>query len=121
MGAALSGVCSCFGFGPAFVAVSLRLSGQGGVGSFSRRRPCLAEFVEWFASRAFSQSKLTKCIPSQAKISQRWKSCCRGSPGAVVSLTQQVPGVWLSLCLGRVLFSCFLEWRVGDEKVSEQG
>lgn len=43
------------------------------------------------ASRAFSQSKLTKCSSSQAKISQRWKSCCRGSPGAGVSLTQQVP------------------------------
>lgn len=58
-----------------------------------------------FASRTFSQSKLTKCFSSQAKISQRWKNWCRGSPGAVVSLTQQVPDVWLSLCLGRALFS----------------
>lgn len=57
-----------------------------------------------FASRAFSESKLTKRFSGQAKISQRWKSCCRGSPGAGVFLTQQVPDVWLSLCLGRALF-----------------
>lgn len=63
-----------------------------------------------FASRAFSQSKLTKCFSSQAKISQRWKSWCTGSPGAVVSLTQQVPDVWLSLCHGKALFSGIGGW-----------
>lgn len=106
VGVALSGVCSCFGFSPTFVTVSLRLfwAGRCRLLFSAPAMPGRVCEVVAFASRAFSQSKLTKCISSQAKISQRWKSCCRGSPGAVVSLTQQVPHVWLFLCLGRVLF-----------------
>lgn len=69
----LSGVCSCFGFSPAFLTVPPRLSRTGRCRLFfsAPAMPGRVCGVVAFASRAFSQSKLTKCISSQAKISQR--------------------------------------------------